>query len=101
MVNPKVCWVANTRTIWTHLVIKHADSIKKADAELKLYRPADGSSEMDYRMWAAIHAELRVTLTRIGEIGQISARQHNVAVGRTSSVSRRLAEMSHTSLLNH
>src|SRR5580698_7070751 len=37
MVNPRVCWVANTRTIWTHLVIKHADSIRKADEQLKLY----------------------------------------------------------------
>lgn len=30
MVNPKVCWVANTRTIWTHLVIKHADDFARA-----------------------------------------------------------------------
>jgi len=47
MVNPPVCWVANTRTIWTHLVIKHADSIAKADEELKLYREADVTSEIE------------------------------------------------------
>ena len=38
MLNPEVCWVANTRTIWTHLVIKHADDFAKANEELKLYQ---------------------------------------------------------------
>jgi len=50
MVNPTTCWVANTRSIWTHLVIKHADDFAKADEELKLYRTADPSSEMDYKI---------------------------------------------------
>jgi len=59
MVNPQVCWVANKRTIWTHLVIKHNDNIQKEDDHLKLYRESDGISEMDYQMWTAIHAELR------------------------------------------
>jgi len=64
MVNPTVCWVANTRTIWTHLLVKHGDDVRKADEELKLYREADASSEMAYEMWAAIHAELGVALTK-------------------------------------
>ena len=81
MVNPKVCWVANTRTIWTHLVIKHADSIRKADEELKHYRQADVSSEMDYQMWTAIHAELRVALTRIAELGQENAKKSKITPG--------------------
>jgi hypothetical protein len=69
MMNPQVCWVANRRTIWTHLVIKHADNIAKADEELELYRDSDETSEMAYSKWAAIHAELRVALTRISEEG--------------------------------
>ena len=81
MVNPRVCWVANTRTIWTHLVITHANSVPKADEQLKLYREADGSSEMDYQMWTAIHAELRVALTRIAEIGQHNARKSKITPG--------------------
>lgn len=48
MLNPEVCWIANTRTIWTHLVIKHADDFDKANEELKLYRNADVTSEMAY-----------------------------------------------------
>ena len=81
MVNPKVCWVANTRTIWTHLVIMHNDSIQKADEHLKLYREADGSSEMEYQTWKVIHAELRVALTRIAEDGQATAKRKNVVPG--------------------
>src|SRR5579875_508961 len=81
MVNPNVCWVANTRTIWTHLVIKHADSIAKADVELALYREADVTSEMAYQMWSAIHAELGVALTRIAEIGQQLAAKAEVFPG--------------------
>ncbi len=81
MVNPEVCWVANTRTIWAHLVIEHADSVAKADEQLNLYRKADGSSEMDYQMWTAIHAELRVALTRIAEMGERSAKIDGVAPG--------------------
>jgi hypothetical protein len=86
MVNPKVCWVANTRTIWTHLVITHADSIRKADEQLKLYREADGNSEMEYQMWTAIHAELRVALTRIAEIGQANAKKNNVTSGNITYI---------------
>ena len=50
MLDPEVCWVANTRTIWTHLVIKHADNFAKANAELELYTNADVTSEMAYQM---------------------------------------------------
>lgn len=69
MMNPQVCWVANVRTIWTHLVIKHADSFRKADEELELYRESDVTSEMAYQMWQAIHGELAGTITRIAEEG--------------------------------
>ena len=69
MINPQVCWVANTRTIWTHLVIKHADDFAKANEELKLYRNADVTSEMAYQMWAHIHQELSGSMTRIAEEG--------------------------------
>jgi hypothetical protein len=81
MVNPDVCWVANTRTIWTHLVIKHADNVRRADEELKLYREADVSSEMAYQMWAEIHAELKVSLTRIAELGEQKSRTAKIQPG--------------------
>jgi hypothetical protein len=81
LMNPAVCWVANRRTIWTHLAVKHADSIAKADAELDLYRDSDETSEMAYSKWAAIHAELRVALTRIAEQGSDLSRKAKVVPG--------------------
>jgi hypothetical protein len=81
MVNPKICWVANTRTIWTHLVIKHADDFDKANEELRLYRDADTSSEMAYQIWAHIHRELATSITRIAEEGERLARSARVTPG--------------------
>lgn len=81
MLNPEVCWVANTRTIWTHLVIKHADDFAKANEELKLYRNADVTSEMAYQMWAHIHQELATSMTRIAEEGEKLARRAEIRPG--------------------
>lgn len=81
MVNPNVCWVANTRTIWTHLVIKHADNFAKADEELWLYRSQNDSSEMAYPIWAEIHRELAASMTRIAEEGERLARTASVVPG--------------------
>lgn len=81
MVNPNACWIANTRTIWTHLVIKHADNFSKADEELRLYRGQDDTSEMAYRIWSAIHRELATSMTRIAEEGQSRAIAASVEPG--------------------
>jgi hypothetical protein len=81
MVNPQFCWVANVRTIWTHLVHKHSDDFSKADAELRLYREADVDSEMAYQMWRDLHAELAGTATRISEQGARLAQQAGVEPG--------------------
>ena len=81
MLNPQICWVANVRTIWTHLVIKHADNFQNADEELQLYRDSDVTSEMAYEMWQAIHGELAGTITRIAEEGSRLAKLANVKPG--------------------
>lgn len=81
LLNPTVCWVANTRTIWTHLVVKHADDFAKADEELKLYRDADSSSEMAYAIWRQIHGLLETSMTRIAKEGARRATQDGVTPG--------------------
>jgi hypothetical protein len=100
MVNPRVCWVANTRTVWTHLVIKHADDVQKADEELKLYRQADVASEMNYHMWAQLHAQLEVALTRIAELGNNACKKAKIVPGRiiylwADAIASRLYGMHH------
>jgi hypothetical protein len=100
MINPDVCWVANTRTIWTDLVIKHADNFKKADDQLKLYRESDLDSEMEYSKWSVLHAELVVPLTRIAEQGEELARFSGVAPGKlkflwADSIANELYDLHH------
>ena len=46
MVNPNVCWVANTRTIWASLVFKPDGNVKLADEELETHKDEDDTSEM-------------------------------------------------------
>lgn len=81
LMNPGVCWVANTRSIWTHLVIKHAGNISKADEELRLYRDGDASSAMAYRIWATIHRLLETSMTRVSEEGARLARADGMEPG--------------------
>ncbi len=82
MVNPTVCWVANTRTIWTHLVFKHHGSIRRADEELALYRNEDESSEMAYRRWTALHSGVVATLDRVVQYGAGMAQSVGIKPGK-------------------
>jgi hypothetical protein len=81
LMNPTICWVANTRSIWTHLIVKHADNYARANEELALYRTADVTSEMAYAVWSAIHAELDVALTRLSDEGSLRARRAEITPG--------------------
>lgn len=81
MLRPGTFWVTNVRTIWAHLLIKHADDVKKANEELKLYRDPERTSEMDYRIWSDIHVKLDVALTRLVELGKEEADQQKVEPG--------------------
>jgi hypothetical protein len=81
MVNPEVCWVANTRTIWTHLVVKHGGNFGRADEELRLYRDGEASSEMAYQVWAHIHRDLNKAMNTIADDGADLAEQDGVDPG--------------------
>lgn len=81
LVNPTVCWVANTRTIWTHLVFKH-NSLALANEELKLYRDDDISSEMAYQKWRAIHRSVEKSMREIADEGAILAARAKVKPGK-------------------
>lgn len=73
MMNPSICWVANTRTTWAHLVIEYDDNIGTANEALKLYRSSDTTSKMAYQIWADMHARLETSMTRLYEMGRPEA----------------------------
>jgi hypothetical protein len=72
MVNPRVCWVCNTRTIWTDIASR--SGIKEANEQLLLYRQADVNSRMAYDQWAALHENLPESLLEIAARGDSLAK---------------------------
>ncbi len=81
MVNPTICWVTNTRTIWTHLVIEYGGNVSRADEARRLFLDGDASSDMDYNNWKAIHRKLGAAMTRICEMGADLADAEGVEPG--------------------
>ncbi|MBS1002256.1 hypothetical protein JK169_14855 [Acetobacter persici] len=82
MINPQVCWISNTRSIWTHLVFKHGGNFSRANEELELYRNEDETSEMAYRKWAAIHRDMKDTLAEILNQGSLRAKSALIEPGK-------------------
>jgi Ethanolamine utilization protein EutJ (predicted chaperonin) len=81
MMNPDICWVANSRTIWMHLVIKHDGNFSHANEELSLYRDGETNSEMAYSIWSNIHRDLEKSMTKLGVQGRDIARERGVEPG--------------------
>jgi hypothetical protein len=81
MMNPKVCWIANSRTIWAHLLIKHKNNYGKADDELALYRDNDATSEMAYQIWVAIHKTMEPDMVRLAALGDQEAGARGIQPG--------------------
>ncbi|MCK4532644.1 hypothetical protein KAU39_02560 [bacterium] len=65
MLRPQDFWVANVRTIWAHLLIKHECDRKKANKELELYRDNDMNSKMAYELWKYIYLSMETHLNKI------------------------------------
>src|SRR5262249_44942443 len=84
MVNPKVCWIANTRTVWAHLVIKCGGNIAKAKRDLGLFTGSDATREVNYKKWAAIHNELSSTIALIAKEDDGLANHRTVHPGSIS-----------------
>jgi hypothetical protein len=81
VINPKVCWVANRRTIYAHLLLKHNGDTSRANQELDLYRDDDADSEMHYSIWGTLHGELADSMPTIVKDGAAAARRAGVAAG--------------------
>jgi len=84
MLKPDTFWVVNTRTIWTHLLMKH-NNIARANEELELYRSQDMTSEMAYRIWREISTQMNSkqnsSIQRVCAEGNQAALEQRVEVG--------------------
>jgi hypothetical protein len=86
MIRPNTFWVANTRSVWAHLLAKHKFSYKKANEELALYRNDDEDSEMHYEKWRALYFAMRENLVDIGRRGDAQAAKQKVKAGKVQNI---------------
>ena len=84
MLKPDEFWVGNTRTIYTHLMLKHDGNRERADEELRLYREPDGRrpSEMEYKIWRDLNLSLESSLKSVASIGSMEAQEQSTQVGQ-------------------
>jgi hypothetical protein len=81
LLRPKKFWVANTRSIWAHLLVKHDFNIDDADFELSAYREGDSTSEMEYAKWRDIYSHMEPNLRLLGDLGDKEANKQGVEPG--------------------
>lgn len=86
LLKPQEFWVANTRTVWAHLLLKQKFALPKANEELKLYRSGDPDSEMAYKIWKAIYLELGSSVVGLTARGNIEAAAQNVTPGKRQNL---------------
>lgn len=81
LLRPEQFWVANTRTVWAHLLLKHKFSLKKANNELQLYRSGDQDSEMAYRIWRDLYLEIGSSVIGLAAHGNAEAHAQGIQPG--------------------
>lgn len=86
LLKPREFWVANTRTVWAHLLLKHKFDLARANEALQLYRSGDQNSEMAYRIWKAIYLEIGSSVIGLTERGNVEARSQGVKPGERQNL---------------
>ena len=86
LLKPREFWVANTRTVWAHLLLKHKFDLARANEELRLYRSGDQNSEMTYLIWKAIYLEMGSSVIGLAERGSIEAKVQGVTPGKQQNL---------------
>ncbi|MBF4988341.1 hypothetical protein [Methylophilus sp. 14] len=82
MLKPSTFWVANTRTVWAHLLLKYDFDYAVADEALRLYRVDDQDSKMAYQIWKAIYHEMGSSVVALTALGSSEAEQQSVTAGK-------------------
>ena len=80
LLQPQRHWVANTRSIWSHLLIKH-QSICVANEALQLYRQGSQEGQMAYKIWSAVHAEMEPDLQTLASASSLVAKAQGFEPG--------------------
>jgi hypothetical protein len=86
MMKPQTFWVANTRSVWAHLLVKHNFNYRIANEELSLYRDDEEESEMHYRKWREICLVMKQTLVELGKRGDKQASKQRMQVGKIRNI---------------
>lgn len=68
VINPKMCWVCNVRTLWLWLAM--SSDVDRANEELELYREANATSEIYWPLWKDHHRKVGPALARVVEAWQ-------------------------------
>ncbi|MGO9572511.1 MAG: hypothetical protein ACLP5H_33765 [Desulfomonilaceae bacterium] len=80
MLRPFHFWVANARSVWAHLLVKHDFNLSIANEALGYYRVHDRDSEMDYATWRGIYADMEKYFRLLG-----GTRQHRGSAQRVET----------------
>lgn len=84
MLKPSNFWVANVRTVWTHLLLKHGYDLGKTNEELELYRSQEMTSEMEYQIWKEIYLLMKPSISRVCEKGNAVSIEQGAEPGSLS-----------------
>jgi hypothetical protein len=81
LLRPDDCWVANVRSVWAYLLVKHAYDFALANEELRLYRDGERSNEMNYDIWWELHRLLEASQTHLHDLGVREAKRQGASAG--------------------
>lgn len=82
MLRPNNFWIANVRSVWAYLLIKHAYNLKLANEELMLYKDGERDSEMDYALWSEMHQLLETSQVHLYDLSVSEAQKQKIPVGK-------------------
>lgn len=82
MLRPDTHWIANKRTIWTHLLVRQGMEETTANEALRLYYTRNDDSEMDYAIWRDLYLAVGPDLLTLGRRAENVARLQGIEPGR-------------------
>lgn len=82
MLQPRLCWVTNIRTLWTHLVFEYGGNFTIANEALELYRANDDRSDIAYKFWVTLYPLVGASMRQVALEGSTLATSAGVTPGK-------------------